>query len=417
LRNIFDQYSQPENRITHALLTAINEDRKLLMSFLRFIKVTPPKTRSKLTVLEQQYPGGLQASEEEVERRGIPDGWIFNEEGWCVFIETKVLTKLGADQINRHRRTAERLDFRDITAVAILPKPVPRHSVPDGTVLLEWKNVYAWLRQNSVDSIWAERAAKYLEIAEVKMIGKKQFMEGTLTMFSGFDFGHDSPFTYTDGKRVLKLAIDKLRNRQDLVKSLGMNPGSSGRGAITGRQGNSVWDFLSIGSTTDDDAFTKYPHLTLAVEAEAVEAMVTVPNAVNSTMRRNLVKLEEKGFQALAEQVLSNLNPLLRKESEALPWFRGVQRRYPSQRATPLIDAKIEFDLRTSVLVGGPPKNQPRWLSAAYGSFVNKEGSNYQIQMGVVFRYEHCKMLRGADATDLLADAWLACKPLVDLAR
>jgi hypothetical protein len=416
LRNIFDQYSQPENRITHALLTAINEDRKLLMSFLRFIKVNPPKTQFKLTVLGQQYPGGLEASAEENERSGIPDGWIFNEEGWCVFIETKVLAKLDADQINRHRRTAERLDFRNITAVAIVPKQVPRQSVPEGTILLEWKNVYVWLRQNSVDSFWAEQAAKYLEIAEAQMIGTKQFMEGTLTMFSGFDFGHNNPFTYTDGKRVLKLAIDELRNRQDLVKNLGMNPCSLGRGAITGRQGNAVWDFLSIGSNTDDGAFTKYPHLTLAVGVEAVEAMVTVPNAVNSTMRRKVVKLEEKGFQLLAEQVLYNLKPLLRRESGACPWFRGVQRRYPSQRATPLIDAKIEFDLRTSVLTGGPPKNQPRWLSAAYGSFVKKEGSNYQIQMGVVFRYEHCKKLRSADATDLLADAWLACKPLIDLA-
>jgi len=35
LRNLFDQYSQPENRFTHALLTALNEDRKLLNAFLR----------------------------------------------------------------------------------------------------------------------------------------------------------------------------------------------------------------------------------------------------------------------------------------------------------------------------------------------------------------------------------------------
>jgi hypothetical protein len=36
LRNIFDQYSQPENRITHALMTAINEDRNLLGHFLSY---------------------------------------------------------------------------------------------------------------------------------------------------------------------------------------------------------------------------------------------------------------------------------------------------------------------------------------------------------------------------------------------
>jgi hypothetical protein len=37
--------------------------------------------------------------------------------------------------------------------------------------------------------------------------------------------------------------------------------------------------------------------------------------------------------------------------------------------------------------------------------------------MGVQFRYVHCPELRKADAIDLIAGAWLACKPLVDLTR
>jgi hypothetical protein len=58
LRNIFDQYWQPENRITHALMTAIDEDRALLRQFLReLVKVKPPTDPRKLSVLEQQYPG------------------------------------------------------------------------------------------------------------------------------------------------------------------------------------------------------------------------------------------------------------------------------------------------------------------------------------------------------------------------
>lgn len=37
MRNLFDQYSQPENRLTHALMTALHEDRGLLALFLREI--------------------------------------------------------------------------------------------------------------------------------------------------------------------------------------------------------------------------------------------------------------------------------------------------------------------------------------------------------------------------------------------
>ena len=70
-------------------------------------------------------------------------------------------------------------------------------------------------------------------------------------------------------------------------------------------------------------------------------------------MRRNLVKLGEDGFQALVKDVVDNLKPLLRDHEGATPWFRGVQRRYPSQRATPFVDAKIDFDLRTAIPSGG----------------------------------------------------------------
>ena len=416
MRNIFDQYSQPENRVTHALMTALHEDRKLLGLFLReLVGVKPPCQPDKLTVLEQQYPDEEEPSEEELERRGIPDGWIFDNEGWCVFIESKVIAKLGSDQIIRHRRTAGLQGFDRVTAVAIAPR-LPS-TLPVDTVLLEWRNVYAWLRRYTSISAWAARTAEYLEIAEAKLIDSEQFVEGTLTMFSGFPFGRDHPFTYLEGKRVLKLAMGELRQRRDLRVQLKMNPKAPGRPAITGRQSDAVWDFLSLTSSSEAESFTKYPHLTLGVVAQQVEAMVTVPDAVNSTMRRNLIKLDEDGFQRLAGRVVKNLKPLLDSHPGATPWCRGVQRRYPSQKAIPYIDARIDFDLRTAVPQSGALKVQPRWLSAAYNSFVHKEGSNYQMQMGVLFRYDRCSELWNANALDLVAEAWLACKPLVDLAR
>jgi hypothetical protein len=416
MRNIFDQYSQPENRVTHALMTALNEDRTLLGQFLReLVKEKVPKNPNKLTVLEQQYPGMEEPSEKELERGGIPDGWIFDKEGWCVFIESKVLIKMDGDQIQRHRRTAERRGFQRITAVVIAPR-LPR-TFPADTILLEWKTIYVWLRRNAKRSIWAAKAAEYLEIVEAKLIDAEQFVEGTLTAFAGLPFGKEHFFTYLEGKRILALSLAELKTRDDLRIHLGMNSKSRGRPAISGRQGDAVWDFLSLSSSVKEESFTKYPHLTLSIGSQAVEAMVTVPNAVNNVMRRNLKDLGEEGFQALTEMVLKNLKPLLRDHTGAAPWFRGVQRRYPAQRATPFIDARIDFDLRTAISTGGPPKTQPRWLSAAYGSFVNKKHSNYQIQMGVQFRYDRCPELRRADSVDLFAAAWLACKPLIDLAR
>jgi hypothetical protein len=40
LRNLFDQYGQIENRLTHALLSALHRDRNLLAQFL--VRFAPP---------------------------------------------------------------------------------------------------------------------------------------------------------------------------------------------------------------------------------------------------------------------------------------------------------------------------------------------------------------------------------------
>ena len=56
-------------------MIALNEDRKLLSHFLReLLKVKAPTNPHKLLVLEQQYPGEEEPGEDELERRGIPDG-------------------------------------------------------------------------------------------------------------------------------------------------------------------------------------------------------------------------------------------------------------------------------------------------------------------------------------------------------
>jgi hypothetical protein len=231
-----------------------------------------------------------------------------------------------------------------------------------------------------------------------------------LTKFLGFPFGREHPFDYLEGKRTLGPAVSELRGRRDLQKGLGMNPNVPGRGAI-GRQRDRVWDFLSLST----GPFTRFPHLTLGITSTAVEAWVTIPNGVNPLVRRTLKELGEAGFRKLAREIVDNLKPRLRDHKGAAPWCRGEQQRFISRHATPIVDGTIDFDLRTA-LPDGPPKNQPIWLSAAYGAFVKKEG-NYQMLLGVLFSYERCPELKNPAAIDLIAEAWLACKPLVDLLR
>lgn len=415
MRNIFDQYSQPENRVSHALLSALNEDRALLGRFLRqLVKIKPPTDPKSLQVLEQQYPGEMELREDEAERRGIPDGWIFDDEGWCVFIESKVLIGLTQGQVERHRRMAERMGFSGITAVAI----VAYHPLqpPANTTILEWRTVYSWLRSQGNFSDWAYWAAEYLVIAETILTMSGQLKKGALTMFSGFHFDEKHPFNYLQAKLYLKNAMSELRERADLMKDISVKPKSEGRGAITGAGGDHVWDYLSLVGRSKGEASNRHIHLTLGVGRQGVSVAVIVPDKLNTAIRHRIIKLKKEGFQKLIAQIVTNMRPLLKSNIAARPFFLGLQRRWPSRKAKPFSDAVLEFDLRTAIPESGSPKLQPNWLDAGYGSFSNKNGSNYEFQVGVNFPYDRCHNLQSREALDLIAKAWIACKPLTDLA-
>lgn len=414
MRNIFHQYSQPENRVTHALMTSLHADRRLLGKFLgELVEVKSPIDSKKLQVLEQVYPGGTEGEEFEVERRGIPDGWIFDDDGWCVFVESKIQMALTSDQLQRHRKTAERLGFIDITAVAIVCE-LPLQPLPKTTVL-SWGQVYVWLRQNSVSrDDWAHRAAEYLEIAEAELVQSGQLQGASLTMFSGFHFDEKQPFNYRVAKVYLRNAMSELRKPVYKLAELGVDTSAPGRKAITQDDDDSVWDFLSIRSR-GNEAFNRHAHLTLGLLRHKVEAVVILPNSMNTASRNRIVGLGLGGFQDLIADVLKNVKPLLKREPRAVPFFMGLQRRWPTRSSDPIVDAHIQFDLRTAVPGSGMPKLQPRWLEAGFNAFTNKNNTNYEIVIGIQFPYLSCPSMRTPGALDLIATAWMAHRPLIEL--
>lgn len=398
-------------------MTTLDQDRRLLKSFIRdLVRIHLPTSADKLRLLEQQYPGSQELPEDELEKRGVPDGWIFSiDDEWCVIIESKVLIPLHPRQIARHLRTAKQRGFKHVTAVAITPRQelIP----PANTVVLEWRIVYQWLHQFRKSSSWAGHLTTFMEITEAKLIEAQQLKEGTLTKFAGFSFDSEHPFSWLEGKRVLMLAHSELRARRDLQKQLGMNPNVIGRDRITGRQADAVWNFLSLSRSDNSKDFTKYPHLTLGITTRAVEAMITIPNAIGGNVKHKLKNLGDDGFRKLIATIVTNMKPLVKEAPGMTPWFRGVQRRYPSQSAAPYVDAEINFDLRTALPNSGPFKEQPVWLAAAYNSFISKRGSNYQMQIGAIFRYNQCPQLRRPETINTIAKSWIACKPIAELLR
>ena len=65
---------------------------------LRWIGVAPPVAATRLLIVEQSLPGDRPESEEEADRRGLPDIVIHDGEEWCLLIESKVQATLTEDQ-------------------------------------------------------------------------------------------------------------------------------------------------------------------------------------------------------------------------------------------------------------------------------------------------------------------------------
>jgi len=414
LRNIFDQYNHPENRLTHALACSLSQDRRLLRQFIRWVTGAPVNRTGALEIVEQQLPGELDVTEEEAERRGLPDAWIHDNESWCLLIESKVAASLSNDQLRRHRRTAEKRGFEDITVLAIVVKS-PKKELPNGVINREWSDIYRWLVEQSGSSDWAKRMSEYLEVAESKLSEEGYLKEGTLTVFSGIPFDDKEPYNYHEAKRILKLAMVELRARKDLVRGMGMNPKGTGRSAITGLAGEGVWDYLRLKGGDNDAPFTKFPHLTLSINRQRVYASLVMPYGMTNAYRRHIVDLGYDDFAEYMSEVNDNLVKAIRKADGAKPWVDVVQRRYASQRSAPIVDAQIGFDLRTAFPSSkrNPVKQQPQWLRAAYEGLANKQ-SNLQIATGAIYPYAMCKAVKSRIILDLIANTWLSTKPILE---
>ena len=233
-------------------MTARNEDRKLLASFLKYIaREVPTKKSSLLEISEQSYPGAVgseEIDENEDKKRRIPDAWVTAGEDWCLVIENKVVSPPDAYQLSGHLATARQLGFHSPKGLLLTIKR-PHEKLPDEFQVVEWSSVYKWLQGETPRSEWAGRVAAYLEVMEARMIENEQIESGTLTAFSGFKFGEAGAFHYLEGKRVLRLAMDSLRQRTDLPSIIGVDPKLPGKKAIKGRKDDVVWDFLAFART------------------------------------------------------------------------------------------------------------------------------------------------------------------------
>lgn len=410
MRNLFDQYSQPENRLSHALAVCLDEDRALMQGFLAWVGVRSPVRAKDLLIVEQSLPGDPPESETETERKGLPDIVVHDDDRWCLLIESKVQVSLTEDQLRRHERTLRRRGFEQIHRVALTKSGV---RAPKGTVAVTWSGLYEWLGMAGQRGEWSDRLRAYLRAAEVRLAQEEYLTEGTLTMFDGFPFSDDNPYTYGEAKRLLNLALEELRKDRTL-RSLGMDPKAPGRTAITGRGGRAVWDFLPLKDRPKRGAFTGYPHLTLAVHADHLEVAITIPNSVIRPVRQRLIDLGSDRLTTINAKILRRARRLTSRGA----WVQAyaLQRHYLGQRSPAITDAMLTFRLETSQpRNSGRVKRQPEWVEL-FAALPRQKRSNIQFQYRVHLPWG-TKGLNSRESLRLIVESWSAMKPLLDALR
>lgn len=382
MRNIFDQYSQPENKLTHSLVSSLAQDSKLLKEFLRWSVGKNVPSREKISVIEQSLPGQSEINEKEADRRGLPDACIFDDNGWILIIESKVASRLSINQLKRHYDTVVRRGYKN-PSLLVITTDGHFDDLPSYVKSKTWREVYEWGCRQFNHSPWPKLFTNYFEILEAHMVQDEYLKAGTLTKFTGIPFDTESPYSYPEAKRLLKLIIDEFKGNKGLVKELGIDTALPGRGAIKGVKGTVVWDFLRFDEARGTENFTEYPHLTFGILYEKVELMLTLPNRLNREMRERIFGMSFKQFINLIGSVSSGMKRATKLDQTVKPIIKILQRHYLSQSQPGIIDAYLSFDLRTIHIENkSPEKFQPEWIVTAFDVMRNKK-SNMQMQIGI----------------------------------
>lgn len=413
MRNVFHQYRQAENQLSHALATVLAMESALCRRFVRWLVGFEAPRGSELVVEQQRIPGIPTIEAEEGDRKGLPDICIHSDSDWCVAIESKVSAALTSDQLGRHRQTVGRC-FEKVLMAAITAEPNPR-DLPEWASHKTWEEIYVWLgEQVERNHLWVRQMRDFMRILESRLVAEGSTLPVSLTMFDGIPFGADHPYSYPEAKLLIRQAIPLLRQSK-AMQALGVVPNCKGRTAITGKDATRVWDFISLKPAGQEGGFTEWPHLTLGIHCDVTEARVTMPNSIKSGCRKAFRDLGEEGFLKLSGQIAGNMKKEFGESKDYKPVMKIVHRHYASQRSEAEIDGDMEVDLRAAIEdKDGRIKMQPHWFKAGYQLITDRKNCNIQLQMGLNFLHNG-KMVRGSDAIKTLERAYEACAPIINV--
>ena len=114
------------------------------------------------------------------------------------------------------------------------------------------------------------------------------------------DFNENNPYSYLEGKRIIKLITNKVRQNKILEDELNADLYGKGRSGI--KKDTWLWDFLTFKSNVKK-IFTHQPHLTVSLNKNCLAAAITVPHSVKGDAKENFYNISWEEFRNIIYKI------------------------------------------------------------------------------------------------------------------
>lgn len=407
LHPLFDQYSNEENRLTHALLHTVGSSEWLFSRFLKsFVGIDFSVAKGAFEISTQKVPFS-HGDEKAEEVESIPDAWVVDEaSNLGIAVEVKDRrNSLSLSQLRRHAnriRTYKHPYLLVITPDLRKPTKIVELERKEGkrlnVVWRSWDEVFRWLTKLPIKRSEKRKKEEFLVASMREYLERRREVLG----FQGIYF--PKGFNVVEAKAILNAEMEELESTvkkiyRDLVKR---------RPAITTFSQEGVWDCFG-----SEDGFTTDLHITLGISERMHTISLIIPNSAKKAWARLKTIFYDEAYEDQLFSILHNV----RKKVPYL-FIEFTQRHFIAMKHA-FRDGYMEFDIDTL----GPPfrtkqskaKEFPVWLHAVRAAIVYKRGTiNTQVGFRSRFYLNQTKGIEKPQFIKTAKDTLKAFKPLYD---
>ncbi len=405
LNTLYDQFSNKENRLTHALLHTIAYSDWIFTDFLkRILGIKSFRKSGLFEITTQKVPLG-HGDRDPDKAESIPDAWIINEtQNLGIAIEVK--DRKNNLRISQLRSHSNRISGYDNSYLLVI---TPDLQTPDkiyelkkkdpinlNVIWKSWDEIYRWLKYLSNKPVKKSKD-EFLLKSMIEYLERRREVLG----FQGVFFSKG--FDLDEAKEILKSEVEEL---QPYVRTLYTDLVAR-RPGITTTSVLGVWD--CFGSA---EGFTNDLHITIAINEDSHNILLVVPNSSKKAWNRLKEIFSNENYQ-------NELISILSRYRKTVPYLyvEFVQRHFINRRIG-IHDGHLFFNLD---VMGKPfmkkkskTKQSSIWFQALYEAIINKRNLNGQVAFYTKFFLNETKGIDKPEFINTVKSTLKNLKPLYE---